>query len=480
MKLRKAAKAVLFCAIAGLLYLYLYRVLSWKDTGGDYKSVMDTFYSLEDNVVDVAFLGSSHCYCSVNTAVLWERYGIAACSLSISGQDMASSYYCMKELLKTQKPRVVCVEMYYSNLEGYQVKGNLYRNLLGYRLSGTFAEAVDSIAEDEEKKDILLKWPIIHTRYAELTERDFRPDSEMRLYMGWEALFSEVEDLGEIPVYEGGEVLEIPEETEQWLEKIISLADESGVELCFFLAPFRADERAQMQYRYVEELAARHDIPFLDMIALQKELGLDTARDFSDGGHTNSYGAGKVTEYLGEYLTGHYGLKDRRGEARYALWDENLSLWKRQLKNQELRETEDIRLYLEKISRLEGYTAILVTRGEYLAGDAESLAEALMNMGIGEAFFQRQGAWVLRDGGVVYEAALEDCFYHMELGGSDAVVHGNDERLHIVVDRQEYGQAEQGIDIVLYDELLEKVVDVVGFQAAGDYTCVRQTEGNAK
>lgn len=103
-----------------------------------------------------------------------------------------------------------------------------------------------------------------------------------------------------------------------------------------------------------------------------------------------------------------------------------------------------------------------------------------MNMGIGEAFFQRQGAWVLRDGGVVYEAALEDCFYHMELGGSDAVVHGNDERLHIVVDRQEYGQAEQGIDIVLYDELLEKVVDVVGFQAAGDYTCVRQTEGNAK
>ncbi len=473
MNLRRAAKAVLFCGIAVLLYLYLYRVFSWKDTGGDYKTVMDTFYSLEDNVVDVAFLGSSHCYCSVITAVLWEQYGIAAGSLSISGQDMASSYYCMKELLKTQKPKVVCVEMYYSNLQGYQVKGNLYRNLLGYRLSGNFVEAVDSIAEDGEKKDILLKWPIIHTRYAELTERDFRPDPEMRLYMGWEPLFSEVEDIGGISVYDGEEGLEIPEETEQWLEKIISLADEAGVELCFFLAPFKADERAQMQYRYVEELAARHAIPFLNMIALQEELRLDAARDFSDEGHTNSHGAVKVTEYLGRYLAGQYGLEDRRGEAGYGLWEEDLAMWKHQLKNQELRETADLGLYLEKISRLEGYTAILVTRGEYLAGDTESLVEALMNMGIGEAFFQREGAWVLRNGGVAYETALEECFHHMEIGHSDAVVHGNEEGMHVVIDHQEYQRAEQGIDIVLYDELLEEVVDVVGFVAAGDYTCIR-------
>lgn len=215
MKLRKAAKAVLFCLIAVLLYLYLYKVLSWKDTGGGYLSTMETFYGLEDDVVDVAFLGSSHCYCSVNTAILWEQYGMAAYSLSISGQDMASSYYCMKELLKTQKPEVICLEMYYSNLEGYQVKGNLYRNLLGYRISRNFADAVDSIAEMEEKQDILLKWPIVHTRYAELTKKDFKPDPQMRLYMGWEAGLTDREDIGEISVYQGEESQKIPEETEE-------------------------------------------------------------------------------------------------------------------------------------------------------------------------------------------------------------------------------------------------------------------------
>ncbi|MCI9336809.1 MAG: hypothetical protein HFH93_04565 [Lachnospiraceae bacterium] len=474
MKLGNAAKAILFCVIAVLLYRHLYKVLSWKDTGGDYRSAMDTFYSLEENVVDVAFLGSSHCYSSIITAELWEQYGMAAYNLSISGQDMASSYYCMKELLKTQKPAVICLEMYYSSLEGYQVKGNLYRNLLGYRFSDNFAKAVDSIAEDAEKRDILLKWPIIHTRYAELTERDFRPEPEMRLYMGWEQGFSWMDGLGELPVYAGEESWRIPEETEQWLTEIIALAREADVELCFFLAPFWADEWTQMQYRYAEGIADANGVPFLNMIALQEELQLDTARDFSDTGHTNSYGAQKVTKYMGEYLTSHYGLKDRRGESQYRLWDENLAMWKRQLQNQELKETVDLKLYLDRISRLDGYTAILVTRGQYLAGDVESLSENLANLGIGEAFFRTEGAWVLESGTLRYEGARESCFYHMGINHSDIVIREDGEQIHVIIDRQEYKRADQGIDIVLYDQVLGKVVDTVGFGAAGDnYTCVR-------
>lgn len=472
MNLRKAAKAVLFCVITVLIYLYLYRVLSWKDTGGDYRSAMDTFYALDEDVVDVAFLGSSHCYCAVNTATLWEQYGMAAYSLSISGQDMASSYFCLKEMLKTQRPRVVCVEMYYSNLQGYQVKGNLYRNLLGYRISRNFVDAVESIAEDGEKRDILLKWPIVHTRYAELKRQDFEPDPQMRLYMGWETGF-DVEDIGEMSVYQKEESLEIPQETEEWIRKIIALAREEDVELCFFLAPFGADERAQMQYRYVENLAQENGIPFLNMIALQEELQLDTARDFSDTGHTNSYGAEKVTEYLGGFLAGHYDLADRRGGAQYTLWDENLMMWKHQKQNQELREITDLGLYLDSISGLEGYTVILATRGEYLADNVENLAESLTDMGLDDSFFQMEGAWVVENGAFKYRMGLDDGFRHMEIGGSDAVIHGNDGQVHIIIDRQEYMRADQGIDILLYDNVLEEVADIVGFQAAGDYICIR-------
>ena len=185
MRYKNGLKAAVFCTVAAVLFSGTYKVFSWKDTGGGYLSSMETFYGLERDVVDVLFLGSSHCYCSVNPAVLWDEYGIAAFSLAISGQDLASSYHCMKEALKTQKPKVVCLEMYYTNLHGYQIKGNLYRNLLGYQISRNFAEAVGDIAEAEEIRELLLKWPIIHTRYAELTEKDFMQDEMMRTYIGY-------------------------------------------------------------------------------------------------------------------------------------------------------------------------------------------------------------------------------------------------------------------------------------------------------
>ena len=86
--IKQTVKIIAFCLIAVLLFRYLYRVLSWKDTGGSYLSAMETFYSLEDNSVDVLFLGSSHCYCAVDNAKFWKDEGIAAYNLSISGQDV--------------------------------------------------------------------------------------------------------------------------------------------------------------------------------------------------------------------------------------------------------------------------------------------------------------------------------------------------------------------------------------------------------
>ena len=53
------------------------------------------------------------------------------------------------------------------------------------------------------------------------------------------------------------------------------------------------------------------------------------------------------------------------------------------------------------------------------------------------------------------------------------MIHGNDGQMHIIIERQEYMRANPGIDILLYDNILEEVADIVGFQAAGDYICIR-------
>lgn len=228
---RQAIKIVVFCLIGILLLQRLYQIFSWKDTAGDYKSSMETFYRLDRNSVDVLFLGSSHCYFSVDVANLWENHGIAAYSLAISGQDLASSYHCLVEALKTQKPKVVFLESYGGIFHGYGVRGNMYRNLLAYRPSLNFLQAIRSIAEEEEWRDYALKWPILHTRYRELKREDFL--RERSVYMGYAADF--VPRSVELRTYDGEETIPIGEEEEEWLCKIISLTKEEDIQLCIFL-----------------------------------------------------------------------------------------------------------------------------------------------------------------------------------------------------------------------------------------------------
>ena len=145
MKIKNAAKIVIFCILFLFLLNRIYDIFSWKDTAGDYYSSMDSFYDLEKDMVDVLFLGSSHVYCSVIPAQLWEDYGMASFNMAISGQDLASSYYSFKEALKTQDLDVVCVDLYGCVFHGYLIEGNLYRNTLSRKLSFTSIEAVNSI-----------------------------------------------------------------------------------------------------------------------------------------------------------------------------------------------------------------------------------------------------------------------------------------------------------------------------------------------
>lgn len=183
--IKQGTSAVCFCLLLILLLKHVYGIFSWKDGSWAYLTPVPTFYELEKDSVDVLFLGSSHCYCSIRNAQLWDNYGMAAYSLAISGQDLAASYYWLKEALKTQSPKVVCLEMYGVTFHGYGVKGNMYRNLLPYRISGDYAHLLRDITGGEEEKELFTKWPILHTRYTELQKQDF--PGETPLFIGYRA-----------------------------------------------------------------------------------------------------------------------------------------------------------------------------------------------------------------------------------------------------------------------------------------------------
>lgn len=467
---KNLAKIVIFCTILVILINGIYGVLSWKDTNGAYLSTTETLYAFEEDLVDVLFMGSSHCYCTVNNTKLWNDYGIASFNMSISGQDIASSYFCLVETLKTQTPEVVFIEACSATFGGYGVVGNLYRNTLSLRYSANFYEAVDSLVTDEaEKEAYWLKWPIVHTRYAELQKKDFQTDYPA--YLGFNVDF-ETRAMEEIVLYTGDEMEPIPEESEKWLRKIIELTREKGIHLCLYISPCVVGEEEQKKFLYMEQLAQEEGVDFINTMKLKNELGLDMSRDFIDATHTNYYGAEKVTAYLGNYLKEQYTLEDRRGSAGYELWEAEAEVTQRKVQNHQLTEIQDVKAYLDMISVLDDYTVVIATNGAYQSQEVD-IVDQLQGLGIGEEFFQAGGIWIYDDREQIYASQAADALYYTELSDADLAVSSVAGTNNIVIDKQSYIKMADSINIVVYDNQLGVIADNVAFYGLLQYLAIR-------
>ena len=468
MKVKNTAKILIFCILFLFFLNRIYDIFTWKDMVGDYTSPMETFYSLEEDVVDVLFLGSSHSYCSVIPAQLWEDYGMAGFSLALSGQDLAGSYYNLVEALKTQEPKVVCVDLYGCALQGYQIEGNLYRNILPRKLSLSSLEAVNHMVETDNKSDFILKWPIIHTRYKELKKQDFAKKSPV--YLGYRAEF----------VAEGAAKLNFAnvepkpfrEQEQQWLKKIIDLARESGAEPVFVVAPYQIPLQEQEYIAYAKKMAEEYKVPVVDMVEVSEHIGLNWETDFIDYGHTNYWGAQKVTDYLGEYLKNHYELPDRRGDDRYALWDLDLKTRQHEWTNYVLSGICDRQIYFEELSRLEDYTVVVSTTGEYISGEAE-IESCLQMLGGFHEYGNGSNVWVIDNKENIYVSNTGEAFKNLPLTYGELLVSVNGNTTNVMVDRTAYQKTADGVNVLVYDNLLGIVVDSVGFEAMYAYGMTR-------
>lgn len=464
--IKQGASAVCFCLLLVLLLKYVYGIFSWKDGAGAYLTPVPTFYELEKDSVDVLFLGSSHCYCSIRNAQLWDNYGMAAYSLAISGQDLAASYYWLKEALKTQLPKVVCLEMYGVTFHGYGVKGNMYRNLLPYRISGDYVHMLRDITGGEEEKELFTKWPILHTRYTELQKQDF--PGETPLFIGYRAEYR----IEAIDWHAGeNEVMPIEEDEETWFRKIIDLAKENGIELCLFAAPYAATDEEQMKFNRAKQIADAEGIPFVNMVAEYEQVGMVSDRDFIDFAHTNIWGAQKVTAYLGDFLAENYDLPDRRGDRNYEIWDRDSVIRAHELQNYELQYNTDLQSVLAFAAGCTDYTVLIATSGEYLREDVY-LADKLESLGICDAFYESGGTWVIADGELLLEKTQEPFNWYGDKNGADLILGGDNNGKFMWVNQVDCIRVENGINITFYDNATGTII-AMGFDALNGYDCVR-------
>lgn len=316
----RAIKTVGFLAVFSVVFYFAAETLKFKHMDG--MRPMENYYALPGDTVDVLLLGSSHMGMNVNPALMWDKAGIAAYACWGSVQPAWNTYHYLRECLKTQKPKLIVMDVYTAALDiEYSDYEAMVKNLLGMRLSRNKLEAIRVSSPPEYRADVLLGFPTYHYRYADLTLSDFqyyfwqKDPSLQRLVTSDAVCPIRIPDTARIT-----QRADLSEKAEDYLHRIIACCEEEAIPLLLIAAPYELSELEQQRFRQIGSIAEAHGLPFLNFNETYADADIDPELDFCDPGHLNNNGIAKYTACLTDYLSAHYDLPDRREDASH-IWN---------------------------------------------------------------------------------------------------------------------------------------------------------------
>ena len=453
-------KCICFFTLLGLVISSVYNVLKWKDTTGEYLSSVEQLYATPEDLIDVVFVGSSHCYCGIHPAILWKEYGIAAFDMSVSAQDKNSSYHDLIELYKTQNPSVIYVDLHALTYDQHLVVANVYRNYLSLKTSPNSIALVNKYIEEQERESFYLRFPIIHTRYRELKKYDFleyAPNSFGRgEYYGWRigSSWSDPEVINDRTIGE------LSEKNREWLEDLIALTEEHGTKIEFIVIPYPLDSSQQKILNAAEEMLTERQYSYTNFNIMLDDLELDLQSDFADAEHLNVYGAEKLTTFLGEAIVEKYDLPDRRGDERYWQWETDLKWYENAKLSHWMDEVSDPHEYVSGIMKFSDSITLVSLDGGYLNSGIDYF-EILKPLGMSYEEYLSGGKWIYRDGNLqkIAENTIGAQEVYYDFSRYDRVKLYYYSALNpdnIMMERETY-QSPSALTFVTYDTLLEKV-----------------------
>ena len=317
-KLINFIKGIIIIALAVLIVVGALKILTLKSEDGI--NQFDAFYKQEDNTVDVIFLGSSHVFCDIATGVLWDNYGMASFDLAGAEAPAWVSYYQLKEALRHQRPKLICFEASVADDIYYQKDEWAADNSFGMKWNSNRIEQLRVNSEGDDFYKRLNPYNIMHGRYKDLEENDFRDIRNTANYKGFDPRENIVPE--EAPEIDDiTECEPCPEKAEEYIRKIIELAKQENIPIVLFISPYGVNEHEQKVFNYIGTIAESEGVEFIDYNRHIKEMGLDYATDIGDAAHLNYTGNYKFSDYLGKTLKERYDIPDRRGDDRYSSWD---------------------------------------------------------------------------------------------------------------------------------------------------------------
>ena len=338
--------------------------------------------------------------------------------------------------------------------------------------------------DDTLELEMMLKYPVVHSNYKVLSKEDFIDnDSYIRGYRGDNTI-----GVAQLPEYteERGELTDLYVMT---VNRIIDICERNDVVPIFFHAPCFEYTRNYAIQNAVGDLVNERGYTFIDFNRQITDLGLDFNSDFrDDGGHLNNQGAEKDTRYLLHHITSHFNIPDRRGNADYQAWDLNSRYMQDRQLEHDLRMAVGLEEYMSILGACrEEYDIIVSLDGRYDILGNDTLSSALKYIGFSEDSYKKGGTALFEKGVCTYYSDEEETFHYSGLLGNTRlklvrlspltkeleVKMDQNPNDYICLDDENYALVAHGLNIIVFDPDLNKLIDAAGIDVYSSLDLLR-------
>lgn len=333
--MKNIIKTVAFILIFMLGVCFVDKLYNPAGDGAWFQSntILD-FYKKDKKTIDVIYAGDSNIYAGISPLEIYDKIGVTGYAYSTPGQRVWSSYYLIKETMKTQTPKIVFLET------GQFFEEPENQDELSIR------NAIDSLKISKNKLEMIMDkcypmtlyermtavFPVMryHSRYDKLKEYDvrkFRSKTEYT-YEGYllDARITKIDrnKNKKEKATVASESSQVSESSLTYFNKIKEMCQQNNCTLVLLSMPTPKNWN-QERHNSIQNLANESNVNFVDL-NYDENISINWDDDSQDGGeHLNIYGAEKVGAYLTNYISNNFNMENHKTDSRYSNWNDALA-----------------------------------------------------------------------------------------------------------------------------------------------------------
>ncbi len=309
---------VLFAIISFVLifcFLQPFFVPKFIKKNAETTVLINEYFHLDKNCIDVLFLGSSQMFRTVDSTRLNDKYHINACNFGASGQTMSITPYYFDEAIKTQSPKLIAVEVGCIFIKSSELtEKEIAWNYASTPLTDEKISSLEQTLGNKIKayEHAFLPLLIYHDRWRTLGENGkpesqydidyvLNPEKYNSLYPRGFVYSDTVNKVSYDFNSTDTTLKSIPNESKAAIEYLSRECREKNIKLIFFKAPAPIWTRGECES--VKKYLRKYNLDYLDLNEYSDVISIDDNTDFSDEKHLNTSGATKTTDYLAGILS---------------------------------------------------------------------------------------------------------------------------------------------------------------------------------